>query len=148
MKTLNSKWFECKVRYDKIMGNGTQKKVTEQYVVDAYSFSEAEANIAEAVTPCISGEFDIVAEKIAPYKEVFFTENPADDKWYHVKINLITFDEKTGKEKKNAIHHLVQSNTFENARKNISEVYDKTMMDFKIAKISETNILDVFEHEV
>lgn len=148
MKTLNSKWFECKIRYNKMLDDGTRKKVTEQYVVDAVDFAEAEACITDEVSEFISDEFDIVGEKIAPYREVFFTENPADDKWYHVKINLITVDEKTGKEKKNAIHHLVQSNTFENARKNISEVYDKTMMDFEIAKISETNILDVFEHEV
>lgn len=147
MKTLNSKWFECKVRYNKMSEDGTTKKVTEQFVVDALSFSEAEACVTDEVSAFINGDFDIVAEKIAPYREVFFTENPADDKWYHVKINIITFDEKTGKKKKNTIHHLVQSNTFENTRKNVSEVYDKTMIDFEIAKISETNIFDVFEHE-
>lgn len=38
-----AKWFETKVRFDKTMENGTVKKVTEHYLVDALSFTEAEA---------------------------------------------------------------------------------------------------------
>lgn len=43
-------WFECKIRYEKVMEDGLQKKVTEQYVVDALSFSEAEARIIEEMS--------------------------------------------------------------------------------------------------
>ena len=52
-------WFECKIRYEKVMENGMQKKVTEPYLVDALSFTEAEARIIEEMTPFISGEFNV-----------------------------------------------------------------------------------------
>ena len=52
-------WFECKIRYEKVMENGMQKKVTEPYLVDALSFTEAEARIIEEMTPFISGEFTV-----------------------------------------------------------------------------------------
>lgn len=58
-----SKWFECKVRYDKTQENGTIKKVTEPYLVDALSFTEAEARIIEELTPYISGEFEVAGIK-------------------------------------------------------------------------------------
>ena len=48
-------WFECKIRYEKVVENGMQKKVTEPYLVDALSFTEAEARIIEEMTPFISG---------------------------------------------------------------------------------------------
>ena len=43
-------WFECKIRYEKVMENGMNKKVTEPYLVDALSFTEAEARIIEEMT--------------------------------------------------------------------------------------------------
>ena len=52
-------WFECKIRYEKTMENGMNKKVTEPYLVDALSFTEAEARIIEEMTPFISGEFTV-----------------------------------------------------------------------------------------
>lgn len=52
-------WFECKIRYEKVMENGMNKKVTEPYLVDALSFTEAEARIIEEITPYISGEFTV-----------------------------------------------------------------------------------------
>lgn len=58
-----AQWFECKVRYDKLMENGMQKKVNEPYMVDALSFTEAEARIIEEVTPFISGDFSVSAVK-------------------------------------------------------------------------------------
>ncbi|MTU94460.1 DUF4494 domain-containing protein, partial [Parabacteroides merdae] len=52
-------WFECKVSFEKIMENGAQKKVTEPYLVDALSFTEAEARIIEEIRPFVSGEFTV-----------------------------------------------------------------------------------------
>ena len=65
-------WFECKVSYEKIMEDGKQKKVTEPYLVDALSFTEAEARIIEELTPFISGEFVIKDIKRAKLSEIFF----------------------------------------------------------------------------
>ena len=67
-------WFECKIRYEKVMENGMQKKVTEPYLVDALSFTEAEARIIEEMTPFISGEFTVSDIKRANYSELFPTK--------------------------------------------------------------------------
>ena len=91
-------WFECKVKYDKMTEDGSQKTVTEPYLVDALSFTEAEARITEEITPFISGEFKVTAVKRTNTAEIFWKEG--GDKWYKVKVNFCTIDEKTGKEKK------------------------------------------------
>ena len=93
----------------------------------------------------ISGEFDVVDIKKAAYKEVFFSENPNDDRWYKVKAQFIIIDEKTEKEKYSTVTYLVQSNNLQNAVKGICEVLDKGMQDWKLASITETKLLDVFE---
>ena len=75
-------WFECKIRYEKVMENGMNKKVTEPYLVDALSFTEAEARIIEEITPFISGEFTVSDIKRANYSELFFCEEDAADRWF------------------------------------------------------------------
>ena len=72
-------WFECKVKYDKMMENGMQKKVSEPYLDDALSFTEAEARIIKEITPYISGDFEVANIKKATYSELFFDETA--DKW-------------------------------------------------------------------
>ena len=64
-------WFECKIRYEKVAENGMNKKVTEPYLVDALSFTEAESRIIEEITPFISGEFTVSDIKRANYSELF-----------------------------------------------------------------------------
>ena len=100
-------WFECKVSYEKIMEDGKQKKVTEPYLVDALSFTEAEARIIEELTPFISGEFVIKDIKRAKLSEIFFNEN--GDRFYKIKVYFITLDEKSGAEKKTAAQMLTQA---------------------------------------
>ena len=75
-------WFECKIRYEKTMENGMNKKVTEPYLVDALSFTEAEARIIEEMTPFISGEFTVSDIKRANYSELFPCEEEAADRWF------------------------------------------------------------------
>ena len=72
-------WFECKIRYEKVMENGMNKKVTEPYLVDALSFTEAEARIIEEMTPFISGEFTVSDIRRANYSELFPSEEEAAD---------------------------------------------------------------------
>ncbi|MDE6040004.1 MAG: DUF4494 domain-containing protein, partial [Muribaculaceae bacterium] len=93
-------WFECKIRYDKAMENGAVKKVTEPYLVDALSFTEAEARITEEMTPYISGDFSVSAVKRTKIAEIFFFDS--GDRWYMVKVGFITIDEKTAVEKRSA----------------------------------------------
>ena len=72
MRSKTAIWFECKIRYEKVMEDGLQKKVTEQYVVNALSFTEAEALIMQEMSQYISGEYEVTDIKKAPYKEIFF----------------------------------------------------------------------------
>ena len=146
MRSRTANWFICKIRYDKVMEDGLQKKVTEQYVVDAMSFSEAEARIIEEMSHYISGEFDVVEIDRCAFKEVFFSDLETADTWYKAKLQFITIDEKTEKEKRTAVYYLVQGSSLENARKNIDEVMGGTMIDYVISGVNETKIIDVFEH--
>lgn len=135
-------WFECKVKFDKMQENGSVKKVNEPYLVDALSFTEAEARIIEMITPYISGEFTISAVKKTKISEIFWDEN--GDKFYMVKVMLITLDEKTAVEKKSASFILVQASDFRNALENFEKGMNGTMADFEIASITETPLMDVF----
>ena len=147
MKSKTSDWFETKIRLDKVQEDGTQKKVTEQYVVEAMSFTEAEAKIIAVAKDYTSGEFAVKNITPASYHEIFFSENDKDDKWYKAKLQFITIDEKTEKEKRQNHCYLVQGSSTESAQKNIKEIMSGTMIDYVVVSIVETNILDVFEHE-
>ena len=139
-------WFECKIRYEKVMEDGLQKKVNENYVVDALSFSEAETRITEEMSAYISGEFEVADIKKAAYKEIFFTDDNIADKWYKAKLQFITIDEKTEKEKRSSVNYLVQAGTLKGAVGNIESVMGTTMIDYVIAAVNETTLMDVFEY--
>ncbi len=146
MRSRTAIWFVCKIKYEKVTEDGTQKKVSETHVVDALSFSEAEKRITENISAYISGDYEIVDISIAPFKEIFFADDNMSDKWYKSKLQFITIDEKTDKEKRSNSTYLVQAASLEGARKSIDEVMGTTMIDYVIAGVNETNIMDVFEH--
>lgn len=135
-------WFECKVRYDKTMENGVVKKVNEPYLVDALTFTEAEARIIEEITPFISGEFTISAVKKTKISEIFWDQT--GDRYYMVKVSFITLDEKSGAEKKTSSFILTQASDLEGALANFIENMKGTMADFEIASIAETPLMDVY----
>lgn len=135
-------WFECKVTYEKILENGAPKKVTEPYLVDALSFTEAEARILEEMKPFISGEMTIADIKRARIAELFFNEN--GDRYYRAKVQFITLDEKSGAEKKTSVQMLAQASDIKDAIAGIEKGMKGTMADYVIASVSETMIMDVF----
>lgn len=141
-------WFECKVRYEKVMENGMNKKVTEPYLVDALNFTEAEARIIEEMTPFISGEFTISDIKRANYSELFSSEEEAADRWFKCKLWFITLDEKSGNEKKTGAQVLVQAADLRDAVKKLDEGMKGTMADYAIASVTETAIMDVYPYAV
>ena len=147
MRSSTAIWFEAKIRYEKTMEDGCLKKVTETYVIDALSFGEAEKRILEEMASYVSGEVEVCALKIAPYKEIFFADSNMDDKWYVAKLAFITIDEKTDKEKKTRVCYLVNAGNINAAIKNIEEVMAGTMIDYDTLNVSETQILDVFEYK-
>ena len=120
--------------------------MTESYTVDALSFTEAEKRIMEEMSSYISGEFTIKDIKIAPYKEIFFSDEEMADRWYKAKLQFITIDEKTEKEKRTAVNYLVQAGTLKGAVGNIDAVMGGTMIDYVIASVAETTLMDVFEY--
>lgn len=139
-------WFECKVKYDKLTENGQQKTVTEPYLVDALSFTEAEARIIDEITPFISGDFKVTAVKRTNTAEIFWNEE--GDRWYKVKVNFVTIDEKTGVEKKTANYIVVQAGDFKSAYDNFMAGMKGTMSDFEIASIAETMLMDVYKEDL
>lgn len=144
MKTITSIWFECKIRYEKVNEEGLEKPVVETYVVAATSFTEAEARVIEKMAPYISGEFEVVDMKKAPFKEVIFSEGGSDDLWYKAKLDFITIDEKTEKEKRSRVNFLVQASDFRKALNNVDSVMNGTMIGYETCTIQATKIFDVF----
>ena len=137
-------WFECKIRYEKTMENGMNKKVTEPYLVDALSFTEAEARIIEEMTPFISGEFTVSDIKRANYSELFPSEEEAADRWFKCKLFFITLDEKSGAEKKTAAQMLAQASNLKDAIAVLEDGMKGTLADYTIASVTETQLMDVF----
>lgn len=135
-------WFETKVRYDKMQETGAVKKVNEPYLVDALSFTEAESRIIEAIKPYISGEFSVSAVKKTKIAEIFFNDD--GDRYYMVKVNFITLDEKSGTEKKSASFILVQASTIADALDKFMAGMKGTAADFVVASVAETPLCDVF----
>lgn len=144
---MNSEWFECKVRFDKTLETGLIKKVTETYMVDALSFTEAERRFIEEMTPYISGEFIVKDIKRARLSEVVEAVDAAADRWFKAKVAYITLDEKSGAEKRTNHMILVQATDFRDALKNLDNSMQGTLGDWVIVSITETAVMDVFRYK-
>ena len=140
-------YYEVKARFEKTMEDGMVRKVKEPYLFDALSFSEAEARAIEKLTPYTSGEFEVTDIKRANYAEIFPSDKEDADKWYAVRINFITLDERTGIEKKTKAEYLVQASDINDARDNFNNAMKHTMMDYEITSINETPIVYVYPYE-
>ena len=137
-------WFLCNVTYEKMMENGMQKKVTEPYLVDALSFTEAEARIIDEMRPFASGEFMVAKIYRHPVAELFF--NKDGDRFYRFKVVFITLDEKTGSEKKPAVRMYAQANDPKEAIRILEEGMKGTLASYRISLVTETEIMEVFPY--
>lgn len=146
LRSRTSTWFECKVRYEKTQEDGSDKLVNELYVVDALSFTEAEASIIDNMAVYVSGELKIANINHANYNEIFFSGNDDDDLWFKARLAFITIDNKN-KEKRTYVNYLIQAKSIERAKRYVDEVMGKTVIDYELKSLSETKIFDVFEHE-
>jgi hypothetical protein len=135
-------WFECKVSYEKMMENGVQKRVSEPYLVDALSFTEAEARIIEEVKSYVSGEFVVTDIKRARIAELFFNEK--GDRYYRMKVCFIALDEKSGAEKRTTVQMLAQASDIKEAIAVLEEGMKGSMADYALTAVVETMIMDVF----
>lgn len=139
-------YFLCKIKYEKTMENGQNKKVTEPYLVDALSHAEAEARIIEEVTPYISGEFTVSGIVPANYSEIFFSEEEAADRWFKCRMAFIILDERSGSEKRTLTNVLVQASDLRDAIKKLDEGMRGSMADYVIVSVAETMIMDVYPY--
>ena len=141
---MSAIWYECKVKYRKTDETGTQKVVTEPYLVDALSYTEAEKRINEEMAAYISEEFKITTIKVANYAEIHPFENA--DRWFRSKVSLVAYDEESGKERKTNMYLLLQANDVKEAYDNTLHAMKNTMGDYSIPAISESPIMDVFPY--
>ena len=140
-------WFECKVTYEKVADNGMPKKVVESYLVDADSFTLAEAKMIEEITPFVSmGEFNISNIRKVNYAELFLNEDDKCDRYYRCKVLYVTIDEKNGVEKKTAAFMLVKSDSLPNAVAELEKQMGKGLAEYEIASVAETALMDVFQY--
>lgn len=137
-------WFECKVRYEKMGDNGVEKKVTESYLVDALSCTEAEARTLKEMEPYIKGEFSISSVKQAKYSEIFLDEADSADRFFKCKVAFITINEKTGTEKETSTYMLVKASDLREAVRSLDKGMKGSMADYLIKSVSETKVMDVY----
>ena len=137
-------WYECKVKYRKTHDTGEQKVTTDTYLLDAVSYTEAEARITEEMKAYTNEDFRIMNIKVANFAEVHPFEN--SDRWFKSKVSLVALDEESGKEKKTNMYILVQANDVKEAFENTTKAMETTMGDYSIPAITESPILDVFPY--
>ena len=157
--------YEVKIILDRTMENGMTKKVTEQYIVtDCLGLSESEARAIQYIQPFASGDLEVISSRIAPYNEIVYDQfgivsqvdgeaqkllgqnrnaSTDPDRWYRVKVSLITLDEKSGREKRTALNLLVNACSVNAAHDLTVEHLKGCMSDYEIGNVDETKILDV-----
>ena len=141
-------WCECKVSYERQADSMGMKKVSESYLVDALSFTEAEKRIIKEIRPFVSvGELEVVNIRRARIAELFLNEEAEDDRYFRAKVNFITVDEKSGSEKKTSAAMIVKSDSLPNAVTELKAQLDSQMASYEIAAVTDTQILDVFQYE-
>jgi hypothetical protein len=138
------RFFEVKVKYDKMLENGVLKSVTETYALDAMSFTEAEAKITEKMKPFMKGSFEVTAEKIAPYTNLIRGNS---DLYYQVKYTFMQFNETNGTESKKHLETiLINAEDFDEAKAKAVEYQRNCTADWQIDTLKETSIVDVYTY--
>lgn len=139
------KWFEVKVALKRTLEDGFQKLVKEIYLVEALNFTEAETRTLEELR--VYGDISVVGIKHCDASELVDSHNSEDGFWYKVRLSMLSIDESKGKEKKVAVHLYVRAKDFKGAVSNVEAHMSTSAMDYTIASVSETAIMDVFDYK-
>lgn len=138
-------WFDCKITYEKeINQSGKMRKVSESYLVDAETFTDAEARMAEEMIG--RGSFIMDSVKKVRLYDLFIDHK--SERYYKCKVGFITLDEKAGVEKKKYVQMIVQADDIEHALENLNKGMQDTLGEYEIASITETTYMDVFEYKI
>ena len=135
-------WFICKVKYQKQDEKGKVKNLSEQYLVDALSFTEAEARIYEKLGSVISGEFHINNISKSNLTDVFYYEDA--DVWYKCKMTYSLEEEGSGKEKKIVNYVLLTAANAKQAYERVYESLNNMLVEFQVPDVMESPIVEVF----
>jgi hypothetical protein len=138
-------WFLCKVKYAKENEQGLLKNVSEQYLVDAVSFTEAEARIYDMLGSVIRGDFQVTNISKSNIVDVFFYEDIYI--WYKCKVTYIVADADSGKEKKVTQYMLVSAHHVKEAYERIHESLNNMLVSFAVPDITESPIIEIFPYE-
>lgn len=139
-------YIETAARYEKMQENGAVKKVTERFIVNALTCTEAEAVTIEHLTPYVSGELDVTANKKTAIAEVF---NPdAADRFYLAKVAFVTIDERTAKERKTVSQWLIGATDFNDAYEALLREINQCVADVGIVSLGETPIIEYFPAKI
>ena len=95
----------------------------------------------------MTGEFEVSDIKRVNYSEVFYNDAESADRWFKCKLSFITLDEKSGAEKRTNSYALVQAADLREAIKHLDEQMKGTIMDYQIAAVTETMIMDVYPYD-
>jgi hypothetical protein len=137
-------WFECKVKYVKIDDDGRERKVSEVYLVDAVSFTDAETRIIQQMETMVRGEFMVDNIKKSNIVEIYPHEN--GEWWYKARIGIVTIDEKAGKEKKINNYFLVAADDLKQALQRLEEGLAYVLVPYQTTSLAICNIIDVFPY--
>jgi len=138
-------WFNVKVKYTKQLENGTFKRVSEQYLFAAMSFTDAESRAFEELAESIRGEFNVLAITRAEFNDIFAYDGT--NTWYQVKAQYQSMDDDNGKSKNITDKFLVGANDIDQATSNIKESLSGMMVDFQVVSLVESPIMDVFPYK-
>lgn len=141
---MNSNFYECTVKLDKVQETGLIKMVSEKYIVEALTFSEAENRVVEEVAQYAHGSLDVMAMRRLQISEIFESHDASADRWYKAKLTFITVDERTLKEKRTSIEVLVRAKSFDDARNAIEEGMKGSLGDWEKVVLKEAPVVDVY----
>lgn len=138
-------WFQCTVKYAKENDQGLLKNITEVYLVDAVSFTEAEAILYDRLASQIRGDFQVKGVAKSNIVDVFFYEDA--DLWHKCKIAYMVADGETGREKKVTQYMIVTASDVKQAYDRIMESLGNMLVSFRVPDIIESPIIEVFPYE-
>jgi hypothetical protein len=137
-------WFVCKAKYQKEDDEGHLKNTTETYLLDAVSYTEAEAIMYEKLSERVRGEFVITSLTKSRITDVFLYEDA--DFWHKCKITYFVTDADSGKEKKVTNLMIVTAHDVKDAYDRIHQSLNNMLVTFRVPEVVETSIVEVFAY--
>ena len=138
-------WFSTKISFLKQAENGSIYKISEQYLLNAESFTEAEARLQAILEDSIP-EYNLLTCAKANVSDIIFNEGA--EAFYSCKISFLSHDEDSGKEKKVTQTFLVAADSVKEAGDLLEDKMKGTVVEWELLTISKTPIVDVFADEV